>query len=112
MQIIKIHLKVPLTPTYLRTHIRRVLNKLTIGQYIGVHTKFMIDNNLFPTRSLGYKYYLNLENKEDKDKYLNYLTNLYRDKIINGYKYKRITGLYIQCNSITKEGYFKLNKFK
>lgn len=105
MKLTIIKLKVALTPNYLRTHIRKVLNKIELGQYISIHTKFMIDKNSFPTRSLGNKCYLNLENNVDKNLYLSYVTNLYRYKTLNGYKYKRITGLYIHCIKSNKKDY-------
>ena len=105
MKIITITLRVPLTPTLLRAHIRTILNKINLNQYISIHTKFMVDKNMFPTRSLGYKHYLDLNNKEDIKNYLSYVRNLYNNKIKNGYKYNRITGLYIHCKVCNKVDY-------
>ena len=110
MNLTKIFLRVPLTPSYLRNHLRKVIQSLSYGPYISIHSKFMVDKNTFPTRSLGYKCYLDLSNNKDKENYLSYATNLYRDKILNGYKFHRITGLNILCIHINKETYLKSKK--
>ena len=107
MQNNKIYLKSPLTTEKLIKHIKTMLFKINISQYVSIHTKLMFNKNNFPTYSLGSRCYLDLNNNRDKNKYINYVTNLYLNKPKLSYS-KRVTGIYFSHKQLSKQSYLNL----
>ena len=107
MQINKIFLRSPLNTAKLIKHLKKVLLKISNNQYVSIQTKLMFKKNKFPTYSLGSKCYLDLKNSNDKNEYINYVTNMYLNKPRLSYS-KRISGIYFSHEQLTK----KLSKFE
>lgn len=106
MKIYKIYLRTVLTESTLRKNVRRILNKINLSsQYISIQTKFMVDGNLEPTQSLGIKFYIDFNNKDDKEFYLSYLMDLYLTKYSEQYDPNKITGLNFTCLTSAKQDY-------
>lgn len=109
-QIIKTNIKTPINPAQFKIKIIKLLNEITISQYISVVTKINFKNSNILTKTLGNKYYLDLQNKEEKDLYINYIFDMYKEKFTNHPDFILNIRLFINCEVCNKVDYLKFKK--
>lgn len=100
-----ITLRSPLNSKKLRVNINNLLNRIQDIQYISIYTRFKYTGHSFPYLSLGNKCYLDLNKKEDKSLYLDYLVRKYELTYLNKASNNKITSIVIYTKEIDKCNY-------